>query len=280
MNSPRVVVFGPAYLDRILRVNRPLLADDQGSPIDQSVEAEGKFGDGRTIEVVFPEGPVLEILPPPGWPGPWGEVRLRSPLRVGLKGRRSVQGIDWLDDLGGMGAGYAAALGGPLYSALGAEDDPTSGAVSERLSRYGVSSRPVRVAERTADWTLLITSGEFGDKLPIGFRGCHDALRADDLARGGIALRPARGRRAFQSTGRARPRGRGGPHAVSRAGHAEHDRSGTSPRSLRRSRRYPELQPDGVGGTRRSVSHHVGYSDHRGHRWPAGDRDPVLEFEG
>ena len=27
-----------------------------------------------------------------------------------------------------------------------------------------------------ADWTLLITSGEHGDKLPIGFRGCHQAV--------------------------------------------------------------------------------------------------------
>src|SRR5206468_2000363 len=26
------------------------------------------------------------------------------------------------------------------------------------------------------DWTLLVTSAEFGDKLPIGFRGCHAAL--------------------------------------------------------------------------------------------------------
>ena len=27
-----------------------------------------------------------------------------------------------------------------------------------------------------ADWTLLVTSGEYGDKLPIGFRGCHMRL--------------------------------------------------------------------------------------------------------
>ncbi len=35
--------------------------------------------------------------------------------------------------------------------------------------------------DRPADWTLLITSGEFGDKLPIGFRGCHAALAPEAL---------------------------------------------------------------------------------------------------
>jgi ribokinase len=32
------------------------------------------------------------------------------------------------------------------------------------------------VPDHPADWTLLITSGGFGDKLPIGFRGCHLAV--------------------------------------------------------------------------------------------------------
>ncbi len=82
-----------------------------------------------------------------------------------------------------MGAGYAAALGGLLHSALGPESDPTSRAVAERLERYRVANRPIRIADRTADWTLLITSGEFGDKLAFGFRGCHDALDPDELAR-------------------------------------------------------------------------------------------------
>jgi ribokinase len=75
-----------------------------------------------------------------------------------------------------MGAGFAAALGGELISALGPEDDPTSRAVADRLARAGVAHRPIRVPDRPADWTLLITSAGFGDKLPIGFRGCHAAL--------------------------------------------------------------------------------------------------------
>jgi sugar/nucleoside kinase (ribokinase family) len=183
MSARRVVVFGPAYLDRVLRVDRPLIGDPSGSPIDQSVEADWKFAEGGTIELLSPPGFALEILPPPGWPGPWGEVRLRGPLREGLQGRRSVRGIAWVDDLGGMGAGYAAALGGLLSSALGPESDPTSRAISERLERYGVAHRPIRVADRTADRTLLVSSGEFGDKLPLGFRGCHEALDPATLAR-------------------------------------------------------------------------------------------------
>jgi ribokinase len=77
-----------------------------------------------------------------------------------------------------MGAGFAAALGGKLVSALGPEDDPTSRAVSERLAAAGVRHQPIRVPDCAADWTLLVTSGEFGDKLPIGFRGCHAALES------------------------------------------------------------------------------------------------------
>jgi ribokinase len=77
-----------------------------------------------------------------------------------------------------MGAGYAAALGGMLVSALGAEDDPITRDAEGLLKRYGVVARPVRIVEQPADWTLLVTSGPHGDKLPIGFRGCHEGWAA------------------------------------------------------------------------------------------------------
>jgi ribokinase len=48
--------------------------------------------------------------------------------------------------------------------------------VSQRLIEVGVRHHPLRVRGQQADWTLLVTSGRFGDKLPIGFRGCHAAL--------------------------------------------------------------------------------------------------------
>src|SRR5262249_29669794 len=125
----------------------------------------------------------LSIELPPDWPGPRGTIRLLGPIRPGLSGRRRVRALSWSEDLGGMGAGYAAALGGVLHSALGPEDDPTSRATDERIRRYGVAHRPIRVPDRPADWTLLISSGEHGDKLPIGFRGCHAVLEVPELSR-------------------------------------------------------------------------------------------------
>jgi len=80
-----------------------------------------------------------------------------------------------------MGAGFAAALGGVLWSALGPPTDPMSQAIAGRLARHGVRLWPLRVLDQPADWTLLVTSGPFGDKLPIGFRGCHERLEARSL---------------------------------------------------------------------------------------------------
>lgn len=181
MSGLRVVVFGPAYLDRIVRVDRPILDDPSGAPLDQSVDGEWKFAGGQRIELIDPGGLVIAITPPTGWTGPLGEVRLGRCLHPGISGRRELRAIAWQDDLGGMGAGYAAALGGLLHSALGSGSDSTSRAISGLLARYGINHRPARVADRPADWTLLVTSGEFGDKLPVGFRGCHAAIDLDTL---------------------------------------------------------------------------------------------------
>jgi sugar/nucleoside kinase (ribokinase family) len=181
MTASRVLVFGPAYLDRVLYVDRPLIDPGLGPPLDQSVDGAWKFGTNPRLELTDPAGYVIEVELPGDWPGPTGEIRLASPIRPGIKGRCSVRGLTWLNDLGGMGAGYAAALGGQLCSALGSDSDPTSREISSRLAELGIAHDPVRVFDHCADWTLLITSGEFGDKLPIGFRGCHAALEPDSL---------------------------------------------------------------------------------------------------
>ncbi|MCA1686254.1 MAG: PfkB family carbohydrate kinase [Planctomycetia bacterium] len=168
----RVQVFGPAYLDRVVLVDGPLSAPGCHS-LDQSVDGTLTFGPG----LVFgdPTGVTLSVAPPPGWPGPTGLVNLSGPLG-GCD--RAVVGLAWHDDLGGMGAGFAAALRGDLVSALGPEDDPMSRAVATLLGQSGVRHRPIRVESRPADWTLLVTSGPFGDKLPVGFRGCHAAIES------------------------------------------------------------------------------------------------------
>ena len=175
-------MFGPAYLDRVLRVDRPLIDPASGaSPRSERRRQSGSSVPIRRLELIDPAGYTIEVELPDDWPGPTGEIRLASPIRPGVTGRRSVRGLAWHDDLGGMGAGYAAALGGRLCSALGSDSDPTSRAIS---TGWPSSASPtIRFASSItrADWTLLITSGEFGDKLPIGFRGCHAALEPDSL---------------------------------------------------------------------------------------------------
>lgn len=173
----KIQVFGPAYLDRVLHVDRPLVDPELGPPLDQSVDGLWKFGPGLTL--VDQSGCRITISPPEGWPGPWGTIELSRSLTVDAPvWLREVKGISWHDDLGGMGAGYAAALGGELVCALGDEGDATSRAVTERLESAGIHHQVIRVSGHPADWTLLVTSGEFGDKLPIGFRGCHSSVQS------------------------------------------------------------------------------------------------------
>ena len=193
--DPAVVVFGPAYLDRVLRVDRPLLDPSLGQPpLDRSVDGRRvAAGPADALRLVDPAGATLVLDPPDGWPGPVGTIALARPLADGMPpgpAPRHARGVAWADDLGGMGAGFAAALGGTLVSALGAADDPMTRVVASLLARQRIAHEPVRIADRPADWTLLVTSGAHGDKLPVGFRGCHAAW-ADPGPR---ADRPARAR--------------------------------------------------------------------------------------
>ncbi|HEV3166773.1 MAG TPA: sugar kinase [Isosphaeraceae bacterium] len=175
--SRRTQVFGPAYLDRVLRIDRPLVDDALRGLVDESID--GRLEGGEGLRLIDPQDGRIGVELPEDWPGPRGTVLLSRPLVASAKGwRREVRGIGWHDDLGGMGAGFAAVFRGELVSALGADDDPTSRAIVGLLARAGVAHRPIRIAGHPADWTLLITSAEFGDKLPIGFRGCHAAIVA------------------------------------------------------------------------------------------------------
>ncbi len=167
----RTHVFGPAYLDRILRLDQPLGDSTLMAPLDQSVDGRWRFGEG--LELVDPDGRRIVIELPRDWPGPTGVVELSLPIGRGTSTVRRLRAVSWLDDLGGMGSGFAAALGGELVSALGPVDDPTSGKISRLLEQHRIIHHPVRVAGAAADWTLLLSSGEFGDKLAVGFRGCH-----------------------------------------------------------------------------------------------------------
>ena len=175
---PEALVFGPAYLDRIIRVDRPLLDPALGErPLDSSVDGSWLESSDDGLVLVDPTGGRLVVELPEGWPGPRGTVGLSRPLASrAVAGSRTVVGLSWEDALGGMGAGFASALGGELVSALGNGRDLASLAIVESLARAGVRHHPIRVDGPTADWTLLVSSGEFGDKLPVGFRGCHARL--------------------------------------------------------------------------------------------------------
>ena len=174
LQTRSVVVFGPAYRDRMLRFDMPLTPPGFGPSLDGSVDGHVEPGEGLTL--VDPSGGTLRVDPPIGWPGPWGRIRLSRDLTPGRgPWTREVRATGWQDDLGGMGPGYAAALGGELVCVLGNAEDPVSGAVASRLATHGIAAVPIRV-DCPADWTLLLTSGPHGDKLPIGFRGCHAGL--------------------------------------------------------------------------------------------------------
>jgi ribokinase len=177
----QVMVFGPAYLDRVLRVDRPLIDPALGPPLDQSVEGSFRFGNETSLKVVDETGFGIAIELPDDWTGPRGSVNLPYALSRDVGGTRHLRGLSSSEELGGMGAGFAAALGGTLYHALGPEDDPISRQVASLLTREGVDHRFVRVESRPADWTLLVTSGQFGDKLAIGFRGCHAAVEPESF---------------------------------------------------------------------------------------------------
>jgi sugar/nucleoside kinase (ribokinase family) len=171
------LVFGPAYLDRVIRVDRPLVDPDVGDPpLDESVDGSWLEA-GEGLVLLDPSGSRIVVDLPVDWPGPSGTIGLSRLLSSSSSAwSRTVRVLSWQDDLGGMGSGFAAALGGDLIGALGPEDDPASRAIAALLARSGVVHHPIRVEGRSADWTLLVTSGEHGDKLPIGFRGCHSSL--------------------------------------------------------------------------------------------------------
>ena len=133
------------------------------------------IGDSLGLELADPSGNSIYIDLPGDWPGPFGKIELRD-IFARQRSAGALCALSWHDDLGGMGAGYAAALRGTLCTALGADDDAASRVIVDLLARYGIDHRPIRIVDHPADWTLLVTSAGHGDKLAIGFRGCHAAL--------------------------------------------------------------------------------------------------------
>ena len=170
----RVLVYGPAYLDHVVRVDRPLL---EGHTFDGS--CDGRI-DGRDPRPAIRDRSGREILLRglrDSRSRPFGRVDVDAEFPGGLPSPvRTVDVMAETRDLGGMGAGYASAFGGELVSALGPEGDAIADRVAELLAEAGIAHRPIRVPDRGSDWTMIVSSGGFGDKLAIGFRGCHAAV--------------------------------------------------------------------------------------------------------
>ena len=214
---------------------RPLVDPGLGPPLDQSIDGRWKFGDGARRWSTR-TGPRSTIELPDDWPGPTGEVRLSRPLPGGPPGRRAVRGLPGTTTWAGWGPATPPRWGraGQRARAGGRPDQPRRGAIGWRVP----GSRTGRSACRTSRPTgrLLVTSGEFGDKLPIGFRGCHAALEpvARRAASAPCDLRVVASlpnRLAGRGAARA---GRGRP--VLRAGDAEHARPRLPAVALRRGR--------------------------------------------
>ncbi|MDX2036224.1 MAG: carbohydrate kinase family protein [Isosphaeraceae bacterium] len=189
----RSEVHGPAYLDRVLRVDRPLIDPRVGGVVDRSAGGRIREQPGAsTLRIACLPGLDFIVSPlPEGWPGPFGLIvpaaapDRSSPDTPDPTTVRRLEGIAARDDLGGMGAGYAKALGARLTWLAGAADDPTTAAVQKLLADEGILSRPIRLPDKPGEWTLLVTSGPHGDKLAVGFRSFGDSappLEADDPA--------------------------------------------------------------------------------------------------
>ncbi len=171
----QVLVYGPAYLDFVIRVDRPIAS----VPIDLGSDGVLENDSDERLVIVCPNGSSLTITGLQGQAVPVGRLAtLHDVLPAGFS--NTVEAVDTAEDLGGMGAGFAAALGGRLVSALPGESDDISERIRQQVQRYGIDHAPMIVpGQAQADSTFIVSSGPFGDKLPIGLRGCHAAMNCE-----------------------------------------------------------------------------------------------------
>ena len=73
MPDRRVAVFGPAYLDRVLRVDRPLIDPRSAPPSIRALTVCASSGKSFGLDLIDPSGYTIAIEPPDDWPGPTGD---------------------------------------------------------------------------------------------------------------------------------------------------------------------------------------------------------------
>jgi hypothetical protein len=157
------IVFGPAYLDVVLTLDRPLFTDSSAGLLDRSIAVTAAHPlPTRTLELVAPDGARLTIALPSG---KGTEYTLDEPLAPGLITAATATSV--VKQLGGMGAGYALALGGILRCPLG--DDAVGRKVRTLLDAAGIQSQPITITDCPADISQVLISPA-GDKLATGLR--------------------------------------------------------------------------------------------------------------
>jgi len=176
-------VIGPAYLDEVVEVDGSL-CPPPAPRIDYSrteAHREPLPEPGTFLLIESPGGDCIRITDPDTRRGTrivLAEERilddesapaLRTTVR--LRGRRAL--------LGGMGAGYALALGARLVLPLG-ETGSEGREICRLLDVHGIAYRAVPVSGQFADTTTLVWSSA-GDKLPIGRRTASTVVQADAL---------------------------------------------------------------------------------------------------
>lgn len=176
-SNTTALIFGPAYLDLVIRVAGPI----SDRPIDLGCDGHFTPDALDRLEIACPNGASLTIPGLKGTACPTGRLMTANDvLPAGLN--RTLAMIETFEDLGGMGAGYAAALGGRLVSAIAGPTDPLSARVRQAIEREKIDRRLITIAAKSqADTTFIVTSGGNGDKLPVGLRGCHASLEPDDV---------------------------------------------------------------------------------------------------
>ncbi|HOS42315.1 MAG TPA: PfkB family carbohydrate kinase [Armatimonadota bacterium] len=164
----RILIFGPAYLDVVVEISGPLAA----VPLDQSLPAAARAprADGR-ITLDGPTGDHLVFPLPPDAASEAAHFTLAEPVlsRVGREdpavGEHAVARVRVQP--GGMGAGYALALGAALSAPFG--EDAVGARVRAALGEMGVHVVPALLPDCPSDTSLVILSAR-GDKLAVGVR--------------------------------------------------------------------------------------------------------------
>jgi sugar/nucleoside kinase (ribokinase family) len=182
----RVQVIGSAYIDEVVEVRGALCGE--GIRTDYSRTESGRtewLSPGVFLVIESPNGDRIEITDPGRRIG--RRILISEPRIVGDTSlphvSSTVELISAGRQLGGMGPGYALALGGRLVAPVGAHDggpDATGSKLLNLLEAAGVECACVPVPGSATDTTVLIQS-DHGDKLPVGRREAGRRVAADDL---------------------------------------------------------------------------------------------------